>query len=297
MLTIFSVPKPFRGHIKVIQINAIRSWLLLRPACEVILFGNEEGTAEIASKLGIRHIPDVECNEYGTPLVSSIFKIAQNIARHELMCYVNADIILVNDFLESIHRVQKRSFLLVGQRWDVDLKKNWDFNKSDWEVRLRTYLTEEGKLHAPSGLDYFVFPRGLYQDIPPFAIGRPAWDGWMAHQAHSLGAPVIDATDVVTVVHQNHDYSHYPGGKMGLWQGPEANHNRGLAKPKHYVLGLHNATLILTPHGLRPALTRKHLWLRLRAMRYSLPCSYSLERVIRALARLKKRLSSERHIR
>jgi len=76
MLTIFSVPKPFHGRIGVIQTNAIRSWVLLRPACEVILFGNEEGTAEIASRFGIRHIPDVERNEYGTPLVSSVFSTA-----------------------------------------------------------------------------------------------------------------------------------------------------------------------------------------------------------------------------
>ncbi len=62
MLTIFTVPKPFRGHIKVIQTNAIRSWLLLRPECEVILFGNDEGTAEIACELGRRHIPNIDCN-------------------------------------------------------------------------------------------------------------------------------------------------------------------------------------------------------------------------------------------
>ena len=50
MLTIFAVPKPFRGHIGVIQRNAIRSWTLLRPACDIILMGNEEGIAEIAAE-------------------------------------------------------------------------------------------------------------------------------------------------------------------------------------------------------------------------------------------------------
>lgn len=46
MLTIFAAPKPFYGYIGVIQTNAIQSWLLLRPECEVILFGDEEGMAE-----------------------------------------------------------------------------------------------------------------------------------------------------------------------------------------------------------------------------------------------------------
>ncbi len=99
MLTIFTVPKPFRGHIGVIQTNAIQSWVLLRPECETILFGNEEGTAEVASMFGIRHFPDIERNEYGTPLVSSVFGIAQDIASHQLLCYVNADIMLTSDFL------------------------------------------------------------------------------------------------------------------------------------------------------------------------------------------------------
>jgi hypothetical protein len=46
MLTIFAIPKPFRGHIGVIQRNAICSWLELRQACEIILLGDDEGTAE-----------------------------------------------------------------------------------------------------------------------------------------------------------------------------------------------------------------------------------------------------------
>lgn len=288
MLTIFSTPKPFNGHIGVIQINAIQSWVLLRPQCEVILFGNEEGTDEVAARFGIRHIPEVECNEYGTPLISDMFRIAQDVASYPLMCYVNADIMLTSDFLRAITQVRKDLFLIVGQRWDVDLKAEWDFNDPNWEERLRTYVAEVGTLHSPWGLDYFVFSRGLYRDIPPFTVGRPAWDGWMTYRARSLGVPVVDATDVVTVIHQNHDYSHYPGGKLGVWKGPEAKRNRWLAKRRHYVIGLHNTTLILTPNGLRPALTRKHLWLRLRAMYHSTPCPQLLSMVIRPLVKLMK---------
>ena len=294
MLTIFSTPKPFHGHVGVIQTNAIQSWVLLRPQCEVILFGDEEGTDETAAKFRIRHIPEVECNEYGTPLVSDMFRIAQDIGSYPLMCYVNADIILISDFLRAITQVRRDSFLLVGQRWDIDLKVNWDFSDPNWEERLRSYVAEVGTLHSPAGLDYFVFPRGLYRDIPPFAVGRPAWDGWMTYRARSTGVPVVDATDVITVIHQNHDYSHHPGGRTGVWQGPEAKHNRGLAKLRHYAIGLHNTTLILTPKGLRPALTRKHLWLRLRAMRYSVPGLYSLSMVIEALVKLMKTLSHRR---
>ncbi len=271
MLTIFSIPKPFIGHIKVIQTNAIRSWVSLHPACEVILFGDEEGTAELASELGIRHIGGVECNEYGTPLVDAIFKMAQDIASHKLMCYANADIVLMSDFLPAISQIKWQSFLLVGQRWDIDLKESFDFSEQNCEKELRARLREEGKLHAPWGLDYFVFPRGLYRDIPPFAVGRPGWDNWMVYWARSHKIPVIDATKAASAVHQNHDYAHHPQGELGVVRGAEAERNREILGGWEHSFCTKHATWMLTPQGLRRALTVKHLYYRLDAVPVLVP--------------------------
>ena len=286
MLTIFTTPKPFRGYIGVIQTNAIQSWILLRPEPEVILFGNEEGAAEVASRFGIRHVPDIECNEYGTPLLNSIFSIAQDIASHQLMCYVNTDIILMSDFLPAIRQVQRQSFLIVGQRWDVDVKEPVDFDKPDWEACLRTRVTEEGKLHPKSGIDYFVFSRGLYGDIPPLAIGRGVWDNWLIYRARSLKAPVIDATKVITVIHQNHDYSHDPKGGTGVWKGPEAIRNCELAGWGEHALNLEHATWIFTSQGMRRALTLRHLYFRLDAVTMLSSHLHFLRRPMKALTRL-----------
>ncbi len=267
MLTIFAIPKPFRGHFGIIQRNAIQSWVLLRPKCEVILLGDEKGTAEIASELGTRHIPEVERNEYGTPLVSSVFNIAQDNANYEIMCYVNADIILMSDFIKAVQRVTKSRFLMVGQRWDVELAKLIDFRDPQWETWLHRYVTERGKLHAKSGIDYFVFPRGLYRDIPPFALGRTAWDNWLIYYARSLRVPVIDTTGVIMAIHQNHDYSHHLDGMAGIWKGPEAKNNLKLAGGIRYLFSLDDATHILTRDGLKPAFSFIHIWRRL----YTLP--------------------------
>jgi len=271
MLTIFTIPKSFEGHIGTIQTNAIQSWLLLRPKAEVILFGNEAGTAEVASKFSIRHMPDIACNEYGTPLVNSLFDSAQSTGSSELMSYVNADIILMSDFLPALSLVQKRLFLIIGQRWDVDLKEPLDFNSSDWETHLREDVRTNGKLHGPSGLDYFVFPRGLYSDIPPFAIGRTAWDNWLVYRARSSGAAVIDATSVITAVHQNHDYSHHPKGATGVWKGPEAELNRKLIGGTERTFRINHATLILNKKGVKRALSIEHLCYRLIAIPALLP--------------------------
>jgi hypothetical protein len=49
--------------------------------------------------------------------------------------------------------------------------------------------------------------------MPDFAIGRAGWDNWMIYHARQQGWPVIDGTPDVMILHQNHDYSHLPGGK------------------------------------------------------------------------------------
>lgn len=55
MFTIFSVPKPFVPPLDVIQRNAIRSWRRGHPDAQLILFGDEEGTAALAADVQAEH--------------------------------------------------------------------------------------------------------------------------------------------------------------------------------------------------------------------------------------------------
>ena len=66
MLTFFTTAKPFEGHIGIIQRNAIRSWQKLHPDVEIILMGDDAGAAEVCAEMGLRHIPKVRRNKYGT---------------------------------------------------------------------------------------------------------------------------------------------------------------------------------------------------------------------------------------
>ncbi len=50
----------------------------------------------------------------------------------------------------------------------------------------------------------------------------------MIYQARKQGWPVIDLTPSATIVHQNHDYSHLPGGKPH-YNHPETEENIRLA--------------------------------------------------------------------
>ncbi|HEX7974252.1 MAG TPA: hypothetical protein VF498_07575, partial [Anaerolineales bacterium] len=96
-LTIFTAPKPFTNpHIATIQRNAIQAWRHVGQDVDVILVGNEHGMAETASEFGVAHLPDVACNEKGTPLVSSIFQLARQASSSPVLAYLNADILAAN---------------------------------------------------------------------------------------------------------------------------------------------------------------------------------------------------------
>src|ERR1700722_17223922 len=172
MITFFSTPKPFRGHIGIIQRNAIHSWKLAHPDAEVILFGNEDGAAEAARDLGARHETHVDRNSLGTPLLSSLFERADRLARHDRLCFLNADILLTEDFLAAstrLSQMRERS-LMVGRRCDVDITEPLDFSLRDWGALLRATARARGKMRPAQWIDFFVFPRNLLRnEVPPFA--------------------------------------------------------------------------------------------------------------------------------
>jgi hypothetical protein len=261
MLTLFSIPKAFEGDNAVMQRNAIQSWLRLRPRPEIILFGKDKGTPETAAEFSLHHVAGVECNESGTPLVNSLFETAERTAANDVLCYINSDIILLSDFLPAVERVAqlRRRFLIGGQRWDVDIKEPLDFVPA-WEEQVRDRVAQSGKLHGPTGIDYFVFSRGLWGEIPPFAIGRTTWDNWLLYRARARKGVLIDATPVVTAVHQNHGYSHVANGFDGAWKGPESKRNFELSGGTKHVFTLNDANFLLTPGGLKkPELTLERL--------------------------------------
>jgi hypothetical protein len=289
MITLFTAPKPFIGNIDIIQRNALRSWTLLDPECEIILFGDEQGTAEIAPELGMRQISEVKCNEYGTPLISDIFEVAQKQARHNIICYVNADLILMGDFMNAVTRVvrRKKRFLMVGQRWNLDITEPIDF-ESDWEKSLIARLTHSGQLESPNGIDFFVFRRGMFEEVLPFVVGRPCWDNWLIYRARELRIPVIDLTGVLSVIHQNHDYSHVPKGTGKAWHGPEADYNRELLGSWDRLFTILDATHLLTSSGLIPALGFAHLRRRCQQLPALFPV---IKPIIQRIGKLRKQLS------
>lgn len=266
MLTFFTTAKPFDGHIDIIQRNAIRSWQMLHPDIEIILMGDDAGSAEVSTEMGLRHIPTVRRNKYGTKYLADIYDQAQAAARHKLVCHINCDIILMPDFLRAVERVAVRDsrFLMAGRRWDVDVTAPIDYSRPDWAQRIDELAVLEKRQRPPQWIDYFVFSRGLYAGkVPAFVIGRPGWDNWLLWYPLSIGVPVVDASSVVRAVHQNHDYRYHPQGEKGVWEGEEAQENYRLHAGKFATLS--NATHVLTATGLKRNYKAKWIAARQRA--------------------------------
>ena len=229
LLTIFSAPKPFRDpKIAMIQRNAIGSWRRL-PNVEVLLMGNGEGVEKVAREAGAIHVRDVATNDQGTPLISSMLHEARERGSGELLCIINSDMILMDDFIDAAIQVKgvRSEFVLLSRRWDLDVNTHLRF-ENGWRDRLRAEVRRTGRLHRPAGSDFFLFPRACYAHVPDFAVGRAGWDNWMIYQARQQGWPVVDVTPSLMIVHQNHDYSHLPDGKPH-YAAPETEENVRLA--------------------------------------------------------------------
>ncbi len=252
MLTIFSTPKPFRGHIGIIQRNALKSWKRLGPDVEVILFGDEEGAAEAARELGLQHEPHVERNEEGSKLLPYLFDRAQELASHPFLCYCNCDIIQTGELREALRAVAhwRDRFLMVGQRWDLDITAPMDFASADWQSQLVARARREGRQRPPNWIDFFAFPRGLFTDLEPLVIGRVGWDNYLLRLARRQDVPLVDVSPVVTAIHQNHDYAYHPQGEQGVWHDALAQRNIALAGGLPHLYTIEDATHALTPGGI-----------------------------------------------
>lgn len=256
MFTIFATPKAFEGIFDRIQRNAIRSWADLDPTPEILLFCDEAGTAEVAEEVGARHVPEVATDDRGIPLVGPLFEKAEDLAGHDILCYVNSDIILPGNFVEAVELLQgvDRDYLAVGHRWNAPIEEEIDFSDPGWEDALRRHVAAHEIKPSGAGMDYFLYPAGLWSEIPAFSIGRGYWDSWLTYRARALGCALVDASPVVQVFHQEHDYSHDPEiPDHHYWQAEEASRNFRLSGGRRHYFGIRDATHFLTEDGLEEA--------------------------------------------
>lgn len=219
MLTLFTALRPFTdAHAAMIQRNAIGSWMALEPTPQIVLMGDDAGVAEVARKFSLLHLPEVETNEEGVPMRSSMCQLARKVAEYELMCILNGDIIILDGFYEALRCVTLKQFVAAGRRYNLEIHDEIDFNDADWRTTLKNRLDQEGELFGPSAIDYVVYSRSILPPVlPPFPVAHGDWDPWFLFQHQQQGIPVVNLSDVVTVIHQNHETPEDAKRKRRKW--------------------------------------------------------------------------------
>lgn len=160
------------------------------------------------------HIADIAVNEFNTPLISDAFSQVKQRHPENIRVYVNADIMLTPELVEAteyLRSILDRPWVMVGRRIDCDLKEPFVF-EDDWATKLKMVATDTGHLHGPAGMDYFACSHDLPFDLPDMAVGRPGWDSWFIFEALRRGVMVIDASDFILALHQNHPTAYSSSG-------------------------------------------------------------------------------------
>jgi len=262
VLCLFSIPKPMVGEAERLQLNAFESWRRLGPQVEVVILGDGAGLAETATAFGFRHLPYLQTNRQGTPLISDAMAQTRANVSAQLFLYTNADIIFTSDLMSVLDDVRSwpvNRFVGIGQRWESELQEDvrgWNAAQwSQWVEQLQHF----GRRASVVCKDYFLFPRHLYLNIPQFAVGRGNWDNWMVYQAHRQGVPVVDLTHRVTAIHQPHGHAHCGGRRQAYVVGEEAVENQRLAGGRHLLIGSHASHYLASSGQIRPMGLR---WLR-----------------------------------
>ena len=105
-------------------------------------------------------------------------------------------------------------FLLGGYRRAIRIKEALTFAPG-WQRALRNRVAQHGRMYNKTrgaGSDYAVFRNGLFVDVPDFSLGRGHWDGWRMWYALQQGCELVDCTESIFAVHQNHPWRGWRGG-------------------------------------------------------------------------------------
>lgn len=211
---IFTTLKPAEGRAGEIQARSLENWRSAFCCGNIIRF---EGPLMPFKKM----VEDVD-RDIGA----------------EILMYANADILfdkaqvlrLWQSWGERMPPIFREGFLLTGQRIDI---------------------LEDGskRLHRPSGMDYFIFKRGMFRDLPKVSMGRAYCDSALVAYCLRRKIPVVDASYALKVEHQFHDYGHIDGGRYAVWKGDEALENKRENGLRDFGPNVLDATHTLLPDG------------------------------------------------
>ena len=156
----------------------------------------------------MRYVANYEqATAHGHPYFDDFVRKSEALALHDILMYATDHLIFTYDLMRVIGLVAAKfqRFLIIGRRWDLDLRTQINFTPG-WEDVIRQRAVHEGKYQSTGAKDYLIFRRPFPVKIPKFIVGYPWYDTWMVVAAQRAGIPVIDASRAVLPIHQVHQF-------------------------------------------------------------------------------------------
>lgn len=221
-------PKQFKQPWSEIQERAIRSWKAVGGGSEVCLVGPAGDIETVPAGLVSHAIVAKENAVSKLPFFHDVMNAVYAVSDADVFCYLNCDIILPDNFGGKEIDQLSRKFLVIGSRWDV--MEDVPYPEETSYAGIVSYLKrhvprKEAVLHAPTGIDYFMFPRATFDSLKPLIVGRGGYDSALLAFCMRAGIQMVDATETYPILHQFHDYSHIKGARKHVMTGGEATYN------------------------------------------------------------------------
>ncbi|GJQ08302.1 hypothetical protein GpartN1_g93.t1 [Galdieria partita] len=209
-----------------IAIVAIKSWLSLVSVQRVTLFQEDLDSCErllpFFKESKFRCVVLNKSTDNPSPPLDHLFDTAAQFTVTKYVGYINCDIAVFSEFDQALQSIlypdRGLKGAIVGRRKDVSISTDsLDLVTKNISL-VREYAERHGCYHGSFGKDYFIFPRELLKDFPPFLIGRPKWDDWLLTELllqdpNDLSIYRLD--DSIPVVHMQVDRTSWSHKKFG----------------------------------------------------------------------------------
>ena len=224
LVTMFTTPYHSDGTQKTrIQHNAIVALAAL-PRVRVVLFTTDPEWKRLAEAVGAAVYTQFDTAIGTVPVLRDMFTRVLDTSTTPLVGFVNGDILLSTDFVETLEAVHAATedgrltnrTMVVGRRYNIDetvAGGAWLSAPATVDsvktlhgrfVEGHKQAGKQLKPFTPLSADYFIVSRTAFdwqREIPPFVIARIRFDNWLMQHGLEAGVDVVDATATVIGVH------------------------------------------------------------------------------------------------
>ena len=177
-------------------------------------------------------------NEFGSPVVTSMFLAAYELLNVSFYGYANGDIIFDHGLNETLNKMSEHISsinisMLYGTRRNYAMLPEVNYtNDPLWSpIKIaRLVLEKQTKLFRPDSFDYFFVTRKYpFHQIRPVVLGRQGIDTYLAGMSNKLNLTSIVGTGSITALHQTDSDGNF--AHHALRNKSDMNYNLDLTLP------------------------------------------------------------------